>query len=162
MRWILLSSLVVSGLQAEGIPEEQLGAIYSEALWFVGVVSVMAVASFVISSRNAKKYEEKLAQEKRQERLGKREKREESTGKRKEKREKRKESLGKSEVERETREEESGKRKEENEKRKGDESDSSVDRLLELSKLHKEGLLSKEEFMTFKTELYRELKGLKG
>ena len=143
---------MVSGLQAEGIPEEQLGAIYSEALWFVGVVAVMAVASFVISSRNAKKYEEKLAQEKR----------EESTGKREEKREKSEERLGKSEVEREMREEESGKRKEEKEKRKGDESDSSVDRLLELSKLHKEGLLSKEEFMTFKTELYRELKGLKG
>ena len=35
--------------------------------------------------------------------------------------------------------------------------ESEVDRLLELSKLHKEGLLSKDEFMAFKMKLYREL-----
>ena len=35
--------------------------------------------------------------------------------------------------------------------------ESEVDRLLELSKLHKEGLLSKDEFMAFKLKLYREL-----
>ena len=49
-------------LQAEkGIPEEALGSIYTEALWFVGVIAVMGIISFVISSRNAKRYEEEVA-----------------------------------------------------------------------------------------------------
>ena len=134
MRWSILPFLMINSLLADGIPDKALGAIHTEALWFVGVIAVMAVISFVVSSRNAKKYAEKMAREKREEESGKSE-----------------EARGKSEAERK-------KRKEVTEKSKGDESDSSVDRLLELSKLHKEGLLSKEEFLTFKTELYRELK----
>ena len=130
MRWFVLSIFMINSLKAEGLSDEALGPIYSEALWFVGVIAVMGVISFVVSSRNAKKYAEKMALEKREKRL---EKSEEAL-------EQREENLGKST------------------ESQDDESDSSVDRLLELSKLHKEGLLSKEEFMTFKTELYRELK----
>jgi len=48
-----------SSLHAEGISEEALGSIYVEAMWFVGVFSVMAIISFVISSRNAKAYAQK-------------------------------------------------------------------------------------------------------
>ena len=39
-------------------------------------------------------------------------------------------------------------------------SSSEVDRLLELSKMHKEGLLSKEEFMAFKLKLYRNIESI--
>jgi len=49
-------------LQAEeGIPEEALGSIYTEALWFVGVITVMGIISFIVSSRNAKRYEEEMS-----------------------------------------------------------------------------------------------------
>ena len=122
MRWFVLSIFMINSLKAEGLSDEALGPIYTEALWFVGVIAVMGVISFVISSRNAKKYAEKMALEKSEEALV--------------------------EIEVEPTFSELAL----------DEGDSEVDRLLELSKLHKEGLLSKEEFMTFKTELYRELK----
>ena len=117
---------MINSLKAEGLSDEALGPIYSEALWFVGVIAVMGVISFVISSRNAKKYEiEMLAKRER-------EKSEEVV-------EKRDEVVAvASEEEPESKE-------------------SQVDRLLELSKLHKEGLLSKDEFMAFKLKLYREL-----
>ena len=58
MRWFLLGTLMSNALYAEGIPEERLASIYTEALWFVAVITLMAVISFVISSRNARKYEE--------------------------------------------------------------------------------------------------------
>ncbi len=117
--------LFTSMLHAEGIPEEKLGAIYTEALWFVGVIGVMAVISFVVSSRNAKRYEEQLAREKRE-----------------------------VAVEKEKVDEVMVTPVDEQSLEDG----SSVDRLLELSQLHKEGLLSEAEFMVFKKELYRELK----
>jgi len=142
MRWFVLLFLMINSLLAEGIPDKALGPIYTEALWFVAVIAVMAVISFVISSRNAKRYEEKLALEKREESLGKSE---EESGKGQEERVKGEEELGKSEENLETLD---------------DGRASSVDRLLELSKLHKEGLLSKEEFITFKMQLYRELKDI--
>ena len=46
---------------AEGIPDEALGSIYTEALWFIGIIAVMALISYIISSRNATRYEEEMA-----------------------------------------------------------------------------------------------------
>ena len=63
---LFTSSTVIEA--AEGIPDEALGSIYTEALWFVGVIAVMAIISFVISSRNAKQYQEKMAIKRTQER----------------------------------------------------------------------------------------------
>ena len=57
MRWFLSTALIATGLYAEGIPEEKLASIYTEALWFVAVIAVMSLISFVVSSRNARKYE---------------------------------------------------------------------------------------------------------
>ena len=58
--WLIFTTAAL--LEAkEGIPEEALGSIYTEALWFVGVIAVMSIISFVISSRNAKRYEEEMA-----------------------------------------------------------------------------------------------------
>jgi len=126
MRWFVLSLFLINNVTAKGISDEALGPIYTEALWFMSVVGVMAVISFVISSRNAKKYEIKMLAKR------EREKREEVVKKR-------------AEVVTVVPEEEPEVKV------------SEVDRLLELSKLHKEGLLSKDEFMAFKMKLYREL-----
>ena len=58
MKKLLLIVITDTLLQAkEGIPEEALGSIYTEALWFIGVITVMAIVSFIVSSRNAKRYE---------------------------------------------------------------------------------------------------------
>ena len=130
MRWFVLSLFLINNVTAKGISDEALGPIYTEALWFMGVVGVMAVISFVVSSRNAKKYEvEMLAKRER-------EKREEVVKKRAEV------------VAMVPKEEPEVKASE-------------VDRLLELSKLHKEGLLSKDEFMAFKLKLYREIEDIR-
>ena len=110
-------------LFAEGMDEAALEGIHTEALWFVAVIAVMSVVSFVVSRRNAQKYEEKMRQQKAQQQ----EKEAEV-------------SVAETEVvEPQT-------------------DVLEVDRLLELSKLHKEGLLSYEEFMAFKTKLYKEIK----
>ena len=124
MRWFVLPFLMINNLMADGISNEALGPILAEAAWFIGVIAVMAVISFVVSRRNAKKYDEKMAREKRQTLVDEKEV-----------------ALAYSELEL-------------------GESNSEVDRLLELSKLHQEGLLSKEEFMAFKMKLYREIKNI--
>ena len=128
MRWFVLSFFIINNLTAEGISDEALGPIYTEALWFVGVIAVMAVISFVVSSRNAKRHAEKMALEKHQEKVEVREDEAVET------------SIPSSAI--------------------LEEDASSVDRLLELSKLHKEGLLSEAEFMVFKKQLYRELEAM--
>jgi len=62
MQRLLLIVITSTLLQAEkGIPEEALGSIYTEALWFIGVITVMGIISFVVSSRNAKRYEAEMA-----------------------------------------------------------------------------------------------------
>jgi len=58
--WLIVTTTALLKAE-EGIPEEALGSIYTEALWFVAVIAVMAVISFVISSRNAKRYEKEMA-----------------------------------------------------------------------------------------------------
>ena len=118
MRWFVLSILTINSLRAEGISDEALGPIFTEASWFVGVIVVMGVISFVISGRNARKHEAELLVKREQQAAA---------------------------VVAVVSEEES------------EVQESEVDRLLELSKLHKEGLLSKDEFMAFKMKLYREL-----
>ena len=124
MRWFVLLILMINTLMADGISDEALGPILTEASWFVAVIAVMGVISFVVSSRNAKKYAEKIALEKKDEIAV--EKEAEATY---------------SEL-------------------ALNQNDSEVDRLLELSKLHKEGLLSKKEFMAFKMKLYREIESI--
>jgi len=108
-------------LFAEGMDDAALESIYTEAAWFVAVIAVMSVVSFVVSRRNARKYEEQMLREK----------------------EKKKEEV----VDAPTVQEGDS-----------DEKESEVDRLLELAQLHKDGLLSHEEFMAFKMKLYREIK----
>ena len=58
---LLLFSL---SLFAEGMDEAALEGIHTEALWFVAVIAVMSVVSFVVSRRNAQKYEEKMQEQK--------------------------------------------------------------------------------------------------
>ena len=111
--------LMSLSLYAEGLDDAALQEIYTEAMWFVAVIAVMSVVSFVISRRNAEKYEEKVRLEK----MAKKEEVVVST-------------------------------KSQPTTTKGSE----VDRLIELSKMYEEGLLSKEEFMAFKLKLYREIK----
>jgi len=118
LEFLLLLSL---SLHAEGIDEAALEGIYTEAAWFVAVIAVMSVVSFVVSRRNARKYEEQMLREK----------------------EKQKEEPAVVPTVKED---------------DADEEASEVDRLLELAQLHKDGLLSHEEFMAFKTKLYREIK----
>ena len=123
LKTILLLLLSLS-LYAEGMDEAALQGIYTEALWFVAVITVMSVVSFVVSRHNAQKYEEKMQREK----LLQQEETEDEP------------DLEEPEVE----------------------EGSEVDRLLELSKLHKEGLLTKEEFMAFKLKLYRNIQNISG
>ena len=107
-------------LHAEGMDDTALEGIYAEATWFVAVIAVMSLFSFVISRRQARKYEE-------EQRLKKLEQKEDI--------------LNEPVLDEFT----------------DVDSESEVDKLLELSKLHKEGLLSKEEFMAFKLKLYRDI-----
>ncbi len=108
-------------LFAEGMDEAALEGIYTEAAWFVAVIAVMSVVSFVISRRNARKYEEQMLREK----------------------EKKKSEVVDVPAVKES---------------DADVKEPEVDKLLELAQLHKDGLLSHEEFMAFKTTLYREIK----
>ena len=64
--WLIFTTTALLKAE-EGIPEEALGSIYTEALWFVAVIVVMAIISFVISSRNAKRYEEEMTLKRAQE-----------------------------------------------------------------------------------------------
>ena len=58
--WLIFTTVAL--LEAtDGIPEEALGSIYTEALWFVSVIAVMGIISFIISTRNAKRYEKEMA-----------------------------------------------------------------------------------------------------
>ncbi len=67
MKKLLLIIITNTLLQAEkGIPEEALGPIYTEAVWFVGVITLMGIVSFVVSSRNAKRYEEEMSKKRAQ------------------------------------------------------------------------------------------------
>ena len=108
-------------LFAEGMDDAALESIYTEAAWFVAVIAVMSVVSFVVSRRNAQKYEEQMLREK----------------------EKQKEEVVDVPTVKES---------------DADVKEPEVDKLLELAQLHKDGLLSQEEFMVFKTKLYREVK----
>ena len=123
MLQILLLLFLSLSLYAEGMDEAALEGIHTEALWFVAVIAMMSVISFVVSRRQAQNYEEKMQLKK---------------------------TLQQKEPGCETASEAS-------EAEEGLE----VDRLLELAKLHKEGLLTKEEFGAFKMKLYEERKGTK-
>ncbi len=122
LRVLLLLSVSLIAY-AEGMDEQALSSIYTEAIWFVSVIMVMSVVSFFVSRRNARRYEEKRLREHDKEKD---------------------EVVNVSVAE---------------EEEPLDLTDAvSVEKLLELARLHQEGLLSKEEFMAFKSKLYREIK----
>ena len=54
----LILIFVVASAFAEGIDPEALDSICSEAILYVTIFSIMSIISYVISKKNAKKYEE--------------------------------------------------------------------------------------------------------
>jgi hypothetical protein len=49
---------IFSFTYAQGVDAQEMDSIYSEAILFVSIFSVMSIVSFVVSKRNAKKYEQ--------------------------------------------------------------------------------------------------------
>ncbi len=58
MKLLLLPIAAFTSLNAAAIAPDELDSIYTEAIWFVAVFSVMSIISIVISKRQAKKYAE--------------------------------------------------------------------------------------------------------
>ncbi|WP_373036124.1 hypothetical protein [Sulfurimonas sp.] len=54
----LIPLFVVSFAYAEGIDPNALDSIYNEAILYLTIFSIMSIVSYVISKRNAKKYEQ--------------------------------------------------------------------------------------------------------
>jgi len=60
-KWLLLPLLTLTSLRADGANPEQLNAIYTEAIWFIGIFGAMGIISFIYSSRHAKQYTKEQA-----------------------------------------------------------------------------------------------------
>jgi len=58
MKKLLFPLAALTSLHAEGIGQDNLNSIYTEAIWFVAVFTVMSIISIIISKRHAKKYAE--------------------------------------------------------------------------------------------------------
>ncbi len=55
-KWPSLPLLALTSLQADGINPDDLGSIYTEAVLFVALFTLMSVFSFIVSKKHAKKY----------------------------------------------------------------------------------------------------------
>ncbi len=116
---LLLSLLTLTSLQAEGIDQESLGDIYTEAIWFVAVFALMSIISFVVSRKHAKEYAQKNPSPK------------------------------------QSSPEKPDEPAEEISANPTDTGKNEIDRLTELSKMLKDGLLSEEEFQILSKSMKR-------